>query len=905
MARKAEHSSATGGPTHAATALIDTLLRANPTPVRFPAELERDYFETRARGRALALQTFLLAVCIINILSIGIDAFTLPDHLAHGIGVRVLGITPVFLAVILLIRNTTGVVVHTIGVGAAMLALALGNVHLGTVAGGVHTDRYLVAVMFASFALTVGANLPFRHSIVYLAGSQVVLALLVFARGQGSLLAIFAENVELLTFYPLAMLAGLDVRYRFEVMQRRHFLMLRRQELHMAEIDRQREVNALSLSNMVQGLIMVDAEGVVQVMNPRFLELLQLPADLMSKRCTIDDIYALQEARRSLGDNRELLPPDVRGHLSGSGMSAAVLYYERARRDGVILGIRTVALPTGGCIRTYADITARKRNEQQLIEARDAAERASRARAQFLALMSHEIRTPMNAVMGLIDALGETPLDDDQQKMVGAASEASHNLLQIVNDVLDFSKLQSGRFQLEAVPFSPRAVIVGVLATLDGPARAKRIALTFAGEDLPAALVGDSGRLRQVLLNLVSNAIKFTEQGRVAVSARQLRADGGRATIEMAIEDTGIGMSAEGIASLFQEFVQADSSISRRFGGTGLGLAICKRIVSQMGGDIHVTSTEGKGSVFTVRVTLPLADAASLPQDRDASDRAALHRSLARLGRPLQVLLAEDNAMNQFVFSRVLQNLDIVITNVENGRLAVEAVKGRRFDVVFMDKRMPEMDGLEATRAIRSLGGRMADMPIVALTANAFTEDVQDCLRAGMTGFLAKPIDRRRLFDLLDSLVQAASAGPGPAADAPLAPAAAAVEPVEDLPVLDRSVLDELATMIEQEGADEAMALFVADNRQRLARMRGLSVEGDRDAIDVEAHSLKGAARALGFMRLAALAASIEREAGTIAAEDYALARGNLAAAFDQACEAAGVPVEHDATARDLDVEPV
>ena len=268
-------------------------------------------------------------------------------------------------------------------------------------------------------------------------------------------------------------------------------------------------------------------------------------------------------------------------------------------------------------------------------------------------------------------------------------------------------------------------------------------------DGVPAALVGDQARIRQIILNLLTNAIKFTDTGFVTVSARCLARTKDQATIECSVSDTGIGIAPDQIDKLFNEFAQADSSITRRFGGTGLGLAICKKLIDQMGGQIVVESTLGIGTTFRFTLAMPIADLCTLVDHGGTTRNSDPAHVLAGLDQPVRVLLAEDNTTNQLVFSKMVQSLNVDLTIAANGREALEQASRRTFDIVFMDMRMPEMDGLDATREIRAIGGPWTHIPIVALTANAFADDVKACRDAGMSDFVAKPIRKKLLIEKL------------------------------------------------------------------------------------------------------------------------------------------------------------
>jgi signal transduction histidine kinase/ActR/RegA family two-component response regulator len=378
----------------------------------------------------------------------------------------------------------------------------------------------------------------------------------------------------------------------------------------------------------------------------------------------------------------------------------------------------------------------------------------NRARSSFLAMMSHEIRTPMNAVLGLVSVMLDEDLPDNQRTVVSAIRQSTGSLLRILNDILDFSRLDAGRLAFTPGPFSPATLTQEALSVHGPAAMAKGLYIgTDIGADLPAVLLGDAGRLRQVLDNLVSNAVKFTAAGEVLIRARCLERLDDAARMQWEVCDTGIGVPADRLGHLFVEFVQADDSIARRYGGSGLGLAISRRIVEQMGGAIEAESRQGEGSVFRFSVTLRHADTAALPAAAgvlcDQADR--FRAALQRLGRPMRVLLAEDNPTNQFVVKLLLRGFDVALDMVADGRAAVQAASATPYDAICMDMLMPEMDGLQATRAIRRLGGTATNLPIIALTANAFPEDVKACMEAGMTDFAAKPVSREALLQVLET----------------------------------------------------------------------------------------------------------------------------------------------------------
>jgi signal transduction histidine kinase/CheY-like chemotaxis protein len=511
---------------------------------------------------------------------------------------------------------------------------------------------------------------------------------------------------------------------------------------HWAKLSRARQETVRSkalldqaLASMSDGFLLCDAQDKVLAWNERYVTIFPWLQSII-RRGTVFENLVRHSVSHYLPD-AELIEREawinrrMQAHRSQHGD------FEQDIGNGMVVHAIETRMPDGGVVSVFRDITA---SERELARAKAAAEAANESKTQFLAAMSHEIRTPLNAVLGMNGLLLNTPLTEEQRRYVELIRSSGQMLLAVINDVLDISKIEAARMELEIAEFSPRLIIDEVASLLSVRAQAKGLRfLTHLSPDLPSALRGDASRLRQILFNLIGNALKFTEQGQVDVTVNQHAMIDGRFMFCVAVKDSGIGITPDALPTLFDRFTQADSSTARRYGGSGLGLAISKELAELMGGTLHVQSEFGVGSTFELRVPLAAGDRRKLVHQDPSSDVAE------RAARSLRILVAEDNGVNQILIKAILDQMGHYSDIVADGIEAVRQVQQAQYDLVLMDIQMPEMDGQAATQAIRALGGLYATIPIIAMTANAMVQDRNTYLGAGMTDYVSKPIVVRQL----------------------------------------------------------------------------------------------------------------------------------------------------------------
>jgi signal transduction histidine kinase/DNA-binding response OmpR family regulator len=622
------------------------------------------------------------------------------------------------------------------------------------------------------------------------------------------------------------------------------------------EIASKTSVLEMTLENMDQGLFVRHPDGTLPIYNRRALELTGLTADFMATNPTPQQNIDYQRQHGEF-DN---LAPEALAEMVRQARSGLAYSYERQRPNGTVVEIRGVPMPGGGLLRTYTDITLRKREEERIRALLE-------AKSEFLANMSHELRTPLTAILGVTDLLLAGDYRATQRgDFLELQRTAGRGLLTLINDVLDFSRIEAGQLAIENVPIFLRAKVKNCMALVADDAARKGLELTsWVADAVPDVVMGDPARLRQVLVNLLANAVKFTDRGAVRLTLE--RTADVAPSLRFAVTDTGIGIAPEKLPLLFDRFVQADSSTTRRFGGTGLGLAISKRLAELMGGRIEVESKSGSGSTFSL--TLELREPAETLTTPAAPAAPA--------GLPLRayrILLAEDNDLNRQIIATVLAQAGHDVTSVNCGAQAIAAASRDRFDLILMDVQMPGMDGYAAARAIRAAEHAARRIPIIALSANPLAEEAERCLGAGMDLYVPKPVDWPRLFAAMADLIAESSRAGGRAG----APAGDDVD-AQNCPILDATRLDELRRRIGEVNTANLLQMFEIEARSRFAADQVESTPAQ--TLAQQAHNLAGAAGMLGFLDFMAACQALEAAVGS--GTDLASAHERCRAARDRA----------------------
>jgi len=629
------------------------------------------------------------------------------------------------------------------------------------------------------------------------------------------------------------------------------------------------------LSAAQTAILSIDPAGHYTHVNPFAEKLLGYRAAQLVGEKTPDLLHDPDELRSMAGElfGSAVGRADWRVFLTLAEQQQPAREWTLVRADGsrvpVLLGVSAMTSDRGelrGLLFVATDLTTIKQLEVELRASEARARRASRAKSVFLAAMSHEIRTPMIGVTGMVEVLSHTRLDEEQRRALNVIQHSADNLLQIIGDILDFSKIEAGRLELSTTAVSLRKLVAATVYNFMGSASSKGLHLGFEIDDAVAhAHRADALRLRQILGNFLSNAIKFTEHGTITVSLRALgdSEDGERQRIEFAVADTGIGVSAEAQARLFQPFTQAEADTTRRFGGTGLGLAICRRLAELMHGTVDMHSEEGVGTTMRLQLELPRAAVDDIepserfdqlgaprlmPRRLPDADEAERERSL--------ILLVDDHPTNRLVISRQLALIGFVCETADDGEQGLEKWISGRYALVLSDVHMPRMDGYEMTRAIRAIETReqRPRTPILAVTAAAMKGEAERCMAAGMDDYLVKPVGIDVLLDRLRKwLPHLQFSTPADAAAAPSTPLPQADKP----PPLDPALLHDIC------GGDatterEVLLDFMETTRHDLEQLQRLQSGGDGQEVGRQAHKIKGAARLVGAIELAEAAQSVE-----------------------------------------------
>jgi PAS domain S-box-containing protein len=532
------------------------------------------------------------------------------------------------------------------------------------------------------------------------------------------------------------------VSQRFDILKVKEELSATIAEKDAAASAADEALNQLTDSEALYRLLADNQNDVISLWGPEGRRLYSSPSAERAFGYSVEEMMTLPKSANAHPDDLPALR-EALGNLK-AGDPALALEYRLVHKDGTAVWVEATftRLPEGGpatLLSTTRVISERKRLQQELVAALDEAKDALAVKGDFLANMTHELRTPLNAIIGFSGLLKDSEtLQEKDKRRVELIHDASQTLLGVVNDVLDFSKLEAGAVEPDVHPFDPADLARSCADLLSGQAKTKGLTLKVTTHGEAGLLLGDGPRLRQVLLNFLSHAVKFTASGEITVQVSQAGGDD-RRRLRMSVADQGIGVPPDQVESIFGRFTQGDASVSRRYGGTGLGLAICKRIIDQLGGRIGVDSTVGEGSCFWFEVAMPVAVRAEAGQAIAAG----------AIERPMRVLVVDDNSVNRELVCALLGPFDVAVETAADGVAAIEMAAHQVYDAILMDVQMPIMDGLTATRRIRAQEPAGTRIPIIAMTANVLDDQVARCLEAGMDDHLGKPIHPAKLLEML------------------------------------------------------------------------------------------------------------------------------------------------------------
>lgn len=631
---------------------------------------------------------------------------------------------------------------------------------------------------------------------------------------------------------------------------------------YFRRIKEQEEQFTIIANSIYDGLYVLNAEGKTVFVNDRASEILQFSRDELINTYGHDLFHKHPFDRKNC--------PIFKTIASGSTYVDEEIFI---RKDGEELNVRVAAKPVTMrgkpvTVVIFGDITPQKRQMEELKILKSKAEEANMAKSRFLAIMSHEIRTPLNAIIGACELMKEVEIDSGTKELLNVVYESGKHLLELINDILDLSKMESGSLLLEEIPFEINVLLNKVISIATPLASRKQLELILEPLEKDTVVIGDPYRVSQILTNLTSNAIKFTDKGFVKVSARILSDESDKITVEFKVADTGIGIAEDKIDLLFKTFSQVDASHTRKYGGTGLGLAICKSLVTFMNGSINVSSKEKEGSTFTVIIPFKKGIAEHLP----FMEKEQLYekREMPIRFHDIKVLLVEDAPTNIFIATRIFEKLGIGVDIAKNGKEAIDKLKNNTYDIVFMDVEMPEIDGISATNIIRNSPDILnRDTYIIAMTANAFKEDKELCLKAGMNDFISKPITINALSAILRKFfpekAEASSATDKKRSD---------LEKMLDV--------KRLEGIMEDKGSiPELLKIFIEDTDKTITELTSAVKAGDSPAVVMLSHKIKGSAINIGAKLLGNAAKELEVSARKESIDEYGKKMEDLVATYE------------------------